>query len=222
MINSLNAEVEGLTIVLVGSFNPAIFQPAWLAAQKLIPEAEAEKAAINVITPDVAVFSIGWAALSIEKDKFIVESDQPAFYEAARDLIFGIFRVLRHTPVKYLGINCRSHFRVEKPEMLLTMGHLLAPKVYWNDVVKNPLLRSMRMLSERTDGHHGSVNVTIEPSLRITPGVFLQVNDHFEFPDNEPVTAATGVLNSVFQDSLARAEKIMQHLLTLRHEPEAG
>src|SRR2546430_12878563 len=218
----LTAELEGLTIVLLGSFNPAIFQPIWLATQKLIPEAEAEKAEINVITSDVAVFSLGWAALSIEKEKFILECDQPPFYEAARDLTFGTFRVLRHTPVKYLGINRRSHFKLEKPEMLLTLGHLLAPKAHWNPVLKNPLLRSMRMLSERSDDQRGGINVTIEPSLRVSSGVFFQVNDHFEFPDNEPVSAATQVLVSVFQDSLARAEKIMQHLLSLRDESQAG
>lgn len=220
MKTPLNAQVEGLTIVLVGSFNPGIFQPAWLAAQKLIPDAEAQNAKITLITPNVAVFSIGWAVLSIEKDKFIIECDQPAFYEAARDLTLGTFHVLKHTPVKYLGVNRRSHFQMENPEMLHTTGHLLAPKVYWKDVLKNPLLRSMTMLSERTDDYKGAVNVTIEPSLQISSGAFVQVNDHFEFPDNEPVTTATSVLASVFHDSLARAEKIMQHLVGLRHELE--
>lgn len=218
MTNSVNAEVEGLTIALIGSFNPGIFQPAWFAAQKLISDDEAEKATIHLITSDVAVFSLGWVSMSVEKDKFVVECGQPPFYEATRDLVLGTFRVLRHTPAKMLGINRTCHFRIESREALLQLGHLLAPKSYWTGVLTNPLLRSMAMISERTDGNKGAVNVTIEPSLRFNTGVFMQVNDHFENKEGQDITALISTLGEVFQESLARSESIMQHLLTFRNE----
>jgi hypothetical protein len=42
-------EIQGMSIVLVGGFNPKIFHPAWFAAQKLIREKEAEEA--NIVFP---------------------------------------------------------------------------------------------------------------------------------------------------------------------------
>ena len=47
------------SIVLVGAFNPAIFQPSWLELHRLIRDTEAEAAKISIITAEVAVFSIG-------------------------------------------------------------------------------------------------------------------------------------------------------------------
>jgi hypothetical protein len=45
-----------VSIVLVGNFNPAIFQPAWLAAKGLIRESEASAAVVEVIHPELAQY----------------------------------------------------------------------------------------------------------------------------------------------------------------------
>jgi hypothetical protein len=42
-------EISGGTVVLLGSFNPKIFQPEWFARQKLLPQAEADASEIKVI-----------------------------------------------------------------------------------------------------------------------------------------------------------------------------
>jgi hypothetical protein len=42
---------ESLNVVLVGSFNPAIFQPEWFVRQKLISADTAWK--VGVVSPDV-------------------------------------------------------------------------------------------------------------------------------------------------------------------------
>ena len=56
-------EIESMTAVLVGSFNPGIFQPAWLASKALIRESEFAAAEINVITEDVSNFTCDWFSL---------------------------------------------------------------------------------------------------------------------------------------------------------------
>ena len=43
----ISPQFEGVTIVLLGQFNPAIFQPAWLAAENLVRPQEAESAEIE-------------------------------------------------------------------------------------------------------------------------------------------------------------------------------
>src|SRR5215213_1561219 len=111
MSDRINPEQEGLDIVLAGSFNPAIFQPAWFAAQGLIPPHEAEKAKIEVISGEISVFSLGWCALNVEQEKFLIDCTQPPYYEATRDLILGAFRVLKHTPAKGVAMIHTAHFK---------------------------------------------------------------------------------------------------------------
>ena len=98
-------EIQGMSIVLVGSFNPKIFHPAWFAAQKLIREKEAEEANIEVVTPAVAKFSLDWMRLQVIQEQFVVETTQEPYYEILRDLVVGAFSFLNHTPVTMLGIN---------------------------------------------------------------------------------------------------------------------
>jgi hypothetical protein len=56
-MNPPKPEIEGVGIVLVGSFNPRIFQPAWFAAENLIREEEEQAAKIELIHRQVAIFS---------------------------------------------------------------------------------------------------------------------------------------------------------------------
>ncbi len=47
-------EISGASIVMVGSFNPAIFQPRWLGSQGIIRPEEAENAKISLIGPTIS------------------------------------------------------------------------------------------------------------------------------------------------------------------------
>lgn len=47
-------EILGVEIVLVGSFNPKIFHPAWFAAQKLISQEAADESNVEVVTNDIS------------------------------------------------------------------------------------------------------------------------------------------------------------------------
>ncbi len=52
----LETTMDTVSIVLVGSFNPAIFQPMWFAANELIGRADAENAEVAVVHPDITQF----------------------------------------------------------------------------------------------------------------------------------------------------------------------
>lgn len=131
-------EIQGMSIVLVGSFNPKIFHPAWFAAQKLIREKEAEEANIELITPAVAKFNLDWIRLQVIQEQFVVETAQEPYYEILRDLVIGTFSFLNHTPITMLGINVQKHFRMHSDEEWHALGHELAPKEkYWTPVLKN-------------------------------------------------------------------------------------
>jgi hypothetical protein len=59
-MSNRQAELEGLTIVVVGSFNPAIFHPAWFSRCNLIRQEEADSAKVEIVHSEVAQFSGDW------------------------------------------------------------------------------------------------------------------------------------------------------------------
>ena len=50
-------EIEGHSIVLLGSFNPQIFQPSWFGNEGLIRKEEADSAKIEIVHRDLVSFS---------------------------------------------------------------------------------------------------------------------------------------------------------------------
>ena len=207
--------VEGLNVVLVGSFNPRIFAPWWVAKQKLIQDEEAEKAEIGVMTSEIALFSIGWLRIQAEAERVSIDTSQPQYYDALRDLVLGTFRILRHTPLKGVGFHWMAHFASANKEEWHTVGHTLAPKDIWRDVLKDPGLFNMVIREARTP--HDWTNVTVEPSLKVQPGIYFEVHDHYDIADTEPPPLGADIIMKAFEErwvgSLERSRKVMIHVL---------
>ena len=184
--------IEGLSIVLLGSFNPQIFQPAWFAAQGLIRKEEGDTAQVQVIHPEVTIFGMEWAKLSVDHDRFGLESstNQQFSPELLRDLTLGTFRLLSHTPVKMMGLNRLFHFAIESEEIWHSIGHMLAPKEIWTGLLEKPGTRSLSVQGIRTDHYKGQILVKVEPSALLQPGLFIHINDHFEARNPEPISSA--------------------------------
>jgi hypothetical protein len=85
-------ELGGRAIVLSGVFNPAIFQPVWLADNSLLRREETDEAEIGVIHPDVAAFNAGWLQLQVTRELFSATSSDPAAHELLGDFVGGVFR----------------------------------------------------------------------------------------------------------------------------------
>lgn len=93
------------SIVIRGDFNPAIFQPAWFAAEKLIGEKEAEAANVQIVHRDAAIFSADWLSLEVTQDRFSASTSHEQYVEPLQDLVIGTFILLSHTPLRMLGIH---------------------------------------------------------------------------------------------------------------------
>jgi len=209
-------EIEGVGIVLVGSFNPRIFQPAWFAAENLIREEEEQAAKIELIHRQVAIFSLDWLHLQVTDEQFIVTTTQSSFYEPLRDLVLGTFRLLRHTPIRMMGLNRDCHFRMPSEEAYHGLGHRLTPKEPWAGILKEPGMRSLTMEGVRPDNLKGYIRVRVEPSVRVHPGVFINVNDHYEVKDTATVRGCDeiiDILDREWKSSLDRSAEIVSLLL---------
>lgn len=211
-------EMEGIEIVLIGNFNPKIFQPAWLAAEKLIGPQEAEGARIDVIHPELASFALDRAVIQVTTERFVATTSRPDHYELCRDLTMGIFQLLRFTPVAKMGINRNLHYRMPSEAAWHELGYKYAPKDPWAGVLSKPGLKSLLMQDVRPDSHAGFVFVRVEPSGKVHPGVYVNVNDHYDSPVVDPAQGCSDMINILrtsWSSSFARSTKIGNSIIGL-------
>jgi hypothetical protein len=178
-------EIEGVSIVALGNFNPKIFHPIWFASEGLIQKSEGENAAVEVITQDLSSFSIGWLRVHVTRDAFSASTNQPQYYEALRDITCSTFTLLRHTPINQFGLNRLFHFVSHSLDDWHGLGHRLTPKKPWEGILDTPGMIRIVMQGKRPDQFKGQLNITVEPSGRVSPGVYVQVNDHYDLTENK-------------------------------------
>lgn len=172
------SELEGVTIVVLGNFNPSIFSPAWFRLHNLIGEAEAEQAQVHMIVPPAAVFATEWLSVQVLQDRMALATAMPQEFQRLRDTAVGILQILAQTPVNALGINWEKHWRAPDFESYMNFGDVLAPKDVWSDL-SIPGTQDLTVRSIRNDNWAGWIDVTVQPSLRVAPlGVYARVNDH--------------------------------------------
>ncbi|MEO5376772.1 MAG: hypothetical protein H7832_03155 [Magnetococcus sp. DMHC-6] len=212
-------KIEGVSIVIIGDFNPTIIQPLWLANQGLISQEAASPniAKIGLIHRDITDFSIDWLRLNIERNKFVATTEEESNYDSLRDLVKGIFQILRHTPVKQIGFNRFFHYKMPSEETFNRYGDCLAPKNPWKDLIKTPGLLDLTMMGERPDSYKGYLQVRTCVSPKINPhGILIHVNDHFELEDTNSIQGCRElleILENIWEPSLQRALPIATRLV---------
>lgn len=216
----ISCEISGVALVMNGDFNPAIFQPYWFARHKLLSEVEAESVSKILVHPDRTLFELPWLVLHVTPGRIVLTSSMESHFVHLRDLALGSFKLLRHTPIRQIGINVEQHYKVADRERYVQFGHTIAPKEQWRKILKNPGLISMTVVEqEREDGYDGATNVTVERSKRVTQGLFFRVNDHYECgAASEQTRNADGmirILEERFEPSVKRAKRIIDTMLEL-------
>ena len=210
-------DTDSAQIVMLGSFNPAIFQPRWLGKQQLIRAEEAEDAKIEIIRAEVADFSTEWFQLQVLQNRLTLASADPRHYAPLRDLAAALFTILPHTPITALGLNRMFHFKMPSSEAWHAIGHLLAPKDSWNPILESPGLRSMMMQGRRKHADGGTVRIKIEPSQKIEHGLYIEVNEDFRPSGDESDGAqwVPGRIGDHWDATMEFAEEAAEHLLGL-------
>ncbi len=225
----LEPEVSAVSVVLLGSFNPAIFTPAWFALNHLLPESAAENVVPEVVHAQFSAFSTEWLRVQVIPDRFQAESRSAPLIRV-RDIVLRIFREqLFHTPVSAVGINREIHFRVASVAARDRVGRLLAPVEPWEKIADKLELDkdqsgmvSLTMRQSQPEGRPpgGHINVTVEPSVRMGeggPGICVRINDHFQ--GDTPTTGGQaellGMLEGEFEASIRRADEIVDHVMSL-------
>ena len=212
---------QAMTIVFLGDFNPKIFQPAWFVSENLLKEEESNKIMegnLIIIDSDLLQFRLpDWLLLRVVKKRFQISLTHEAFYEVGRDLIYGTFKILRHTPIDKMGINLEMHFQMESEKEWHAVGDFYAPKKPWEKILKKPVLASIIMEEIRPDEYKGFIRVKIEPSTQVKPnGVSIDINDHFEISNPESNIGCTEIIEifeKSWEKSIKRSKDIIYNIL---------
>lgn len=216
-MKSIQPVMQDHSIVLIGDFNPKIFQPAWFSSEELILAGEADAATIEIIHPEVVIFSLEWLRLEVTRERFSASTALEAYDEIVRDLVIGAFNILRHTPLRQMGINRNMLFQMKSEDQWHSVGHGLAPKEPWNDILDSPGMVSLVMQGNQDrDGRKGHTRVTVQPSAKVENGVYVKVNDHFEVKDQKSGIGSDEIidtLNSFWKKSYTRSKKIIYSIL---------
>lgn len=206
-------EIHAHSIVLVGDFNPKIFQPAWFALHELIGENEAENADIQIVHPDVVIFKLDGITIQVTREKFHINTTNEALQKSVRDLVIGTFKILMHTPIKMIGINNEIHYGIHSNEQWNSFSNTLTPNKFWLSVFENVDMETIAVREIRKKGPVGFLRVLVQKSLKLQNGVFFNINDHFEVSDKDKSIGTVeiiGILESYWDISMSKATNIIE------------
>ncbi len=229
----IDPEISGISVVLLGSFNPPIFNPDWLARKDVIGAEVAGDATIEVIHREMALFRVGSIGVRVLPDRFTADINVPPLI-ALRDFVLNVFNALPETPIYKMGINFSAHFPVDGFEKRDAVGIALAPPDQWGEWAKDIAgnadytdpefrkkhggMRSLSMMQRDLDDREfGHIVAKVEPSLKINCGIFVEVNDHYEQnpADSEATTKLLKHLEQGWDESVSRSEWICDQIMRL-------
>ena len=234
----IEPELGECSIVLLGHFNPIIFSPLWFAKNGIVSEEAAKAATVSgdlIIHPRFAAFQLGSIRLQVEETRLFARTSEAPWVNLC-DFIartFGEFLV--HTPINQMGINRTVHFSVGSEETRNKIGRIIAPPEPWGIWGKEieASRGSMRdgcvnltMLQHKTacNGYTGFVQVSVQPSdfVRANAGLFVTVNDHYEFKPMDKTVGCNEVIDVLigeFEGSIRNSEEKIDIVMEMKDFP---
>lgn len=215
------------SIVLVGSFNPPIFNPSWLELHGVVSKDVAAMAETEIVHNQISSMTLGDIELQVEVNKFQV-STTIAPEIRLLDLVSKVFGdILPHSKITDFGVNKSAHFRMSSAEKRTELGRALAPLGIWGSFGDRIAasegclvggLMSLRLREIITDEESkGHLEARVGPSNALNPrmGVMVEVNRHFELKElseKDGARRAMEKLDKEFVDSITECDKIITHI----------
>jgi len=208
-------EIDGASIVLLGSFNPAIFQPSWFAQHGLLRDAEAAEAEVEGISKEFSVFSVDWLRIQVLDSRFSAAASDSGHASVLRDLVIGTFKLLEHTPVKAMGLNRQMHFKLPSEDVWHLIGDTLAPKTHWSKLLHGRLgMRALTIEGKRKDATSEYLRFTVQPSSKTPFGIYFDSNEHFQKENGKGLEGLMQELELNWENSQTHALQAAQDLIS--------
>lgn len=212
-------QIESLSIVFIGDFNPVIVQPFWLSSKGLIREDEASNAKVDIIHNELVKIEWDWVSLEISKQRFELKSNKKPYFETVKDLSINIFTILKETPIRSIGINHIFDLSLLTSSTYYEFGNKLSPLTLWNDSLNDARLLQIEILEDnRHDSRKGWYRVRISPSdqKHINFGIAININDHLDCEDlkKPQIMEMINKLKAHWEESKVRSRNVVTDILT--------
>jgi len=212
-----------VSVVLIGAFNPFMFQPNWFSANDIISQSEIDAMLSNKTTPfifatNLTIFNTAQLHIHVQEDRFTVTGIKESFC-MVKDVVKKTFERLGAMVITAMGINTSAHFKMPNLSKYHEFGDRLSPKGIWKDFLGDNVsgddrtggLISMQMMNQKED-KSGSFNIIVERSVRIFPGIFINCNDHYQFDENTDAETVMQKLEDNFDASIKKSIEIQNSL----------
>jgi hypothetical protein len=177
---------EDFNVVLLGSFNPAIFHPEWFVRHKLFSEEALATAQIDAVTRDVAQFTLKNMKLSCDNSRLSMSVTSMAYVETLLDALSGMLGLLSHLPITAVGLNNNAVFNLDSEDRWHRIGHQLAPKeLVWDGLCEKPGMQSLSIQSPVSWDHSLMETITVYPIVTNNAhqhAIGVRANIHFSLP----------------------------------------
>ncbi len=115
-----------------------------------------------------------------------------------------------------MGLNRETHYKLDSREKWHAIGDRLAPKEWWRDWVKGrPGLRQLSIVGLREEDSTVQFNVTVEPSLRVDPGIYVRTNEHYVEAGAGAARRLLEKLRDHWDEAQAYAKRVSEHIVSL-------
>ncbi len=203
-----HVDATNYSIVAMGPFAPPAYQPIWFADHRLVGREAAAAATRDgegfVLLDDLAKYKLGIIEVTVQRERFQLMTTREDGIRPMMDLFVGAMALTDPVSIKALGFNHAAHFRTGSEKAWHKAGDRLSGKQYWNSIwPKHVGLLNVQLALSRDDDHRGLVNVQVQPSGVTQFGVYVNVNDHYDF------SAASGsaIADFVTENFLGSIEK---------------
>lgn len=198
------AKLIDQNIVVLGSLNPAILHPNWLAKIGLLESGKKVEAKIKVGTYFPSEYrgeKFSWLVDYSRLQVSLVEPSNKDFTKSLSEFVHKIFDELNHTPVTGLGENFVFEVK-DSPSSQLFLEKKdwnLGKKVKWGEI-------SLLQHDLKFDTDSKS-NITINV-IQEKQGLQVKFNFHYDIDNTENLKDLSGKMES----NLVKAEKILEEI----------
>jgi len=211
-------ESTNFSMVVIAPFAPSVFQPVWFADQGLVGREAAVAATKDgsgfVLFEEAAKFTLGIFDITVQKDRMQVLTTREDGVQPMVDLFVATMSLVEPLKATALGFNFAVHFRTGSERGWHKAGDLLAGKDFWNAAwPKHVGLLNLQLALSRIDDHPGQVNVHVQPSGLTQFGVFVNINDHFDFKDGKSGPEIASFASAEWQKSAYRSTALIEKVV---------
>lgn len=204
----------GLHLVAEGHLNPAILVPRWFGNEGLLREEEVRIAESNLeANSSFAAFRTRDFSFVVTYDRLEIFSNNEGMEPVIRDLLLGIFTLLRHIPLSSLTISRFAHLASsQNPETRPDWSAVVSPHRF------EPILGNYEVVNISAVGTEGpvpqdaEVTISLQPSKDLNATLFVECRYGYELADDGISTEeASELLKNVMETTRSHSEGAFDH-----------